>query len=145
MEIKNAVNKIEKEYPTMKQVNKKHLLKTIPNKWKIIGLSSIIISIIMKSNVFAKTTLSDLDDIAAGFEPIPQPSVPEQICINVCPKIQVISAIIFIITTLNIIITKLKYKGQKKINKWIKFLFILSIIIFVLNILAKFIIDIIYS
>lgn len=143
MEIRNVVNEVKNEYPKMEQVSKKHLSNSIPRKWLKVGLSSLGIAMIMKNNVFA---LSPMDistiDIAGGF-PAPIPA-PIRICNAACPIVQIVSAVIFIITGLSILLTKIKAKKQpepKKVKKWVKSLFIISIILFILSILTKFIIN----
>lgn len=143
MEIRNVVNEIKNEYPKMEQVSNKHLSNSIPRKWLKVGLSSLGIAMIMRNNVFA---LSPMDintiDIAGGF-PTPIPA-PIRICNVACPIVQIVSAVIFIVTGLSILITGIKAKKQpepKKVKKWVKILFIISIIVFILSILTKFIIN----
>ena len=146
MEIRNVVNEVKNEYPKMEQVSKKHLSNSIPKKWLKVGLSSLGIAMIFKNNVFALSPVYiNTLDIAGGLTaPVPAPiPAPIRICNVACPIVQVVSAIIFIVTGLSIIITKIKAKKQaepKKIKKWLKILFIISIIAFILSILTKFII-----
>lgn len=145
MEIRNVVNEVKNEYPKMEQISKKHLSNSIPSKWLKVGLSSLGIAMIMKNKVFAfsPNDISSID-IAGGF-PTPIPT-PIKICNVACPIIQIVSAIVFIITGLSILITKIKAKKQpepKKVKKWVKILFIISIIVFILSILTRFIINII--
>ena len=148
MEIRNVVNEVKNEYPKMKQVSKRNLSNNIPSKWLKMGLSSIVIAMIMKNKVFATTLgVNPTPYIAtAGAYPTPIP-VPIKICNIVCPIVQIVSVVIFIITGCNMLITKMKSKKQpehKEVKKWVKFLFIISIIVFILSILARFIIDVIY-
>lgn len=143
MEIKNVVNEVEKEYPKMEQVCKRHLAKSIPSKWIKVGFSSLVIAMIMKNKVSA-VSLSDFNaiDIAGGFTaPVPAPvQVPVyiQICNIVSSIVLIVSAVASIITGLSMLITKMK---SKKVEKWVKIVFIIYIIIFILSILIKFIMN----
>ena len=147
MEIRNVVNEVKNEYPKMDQVSKKHLVNSIPSKWLKFGLSSLGIIIVMKNKVFA---LSPMDintidiDIAGGLSaPVP---APIQVFDIACPIVQIVSMVVFIMTGLSILINKIKSKKQpepKKVKKWVKILFIISIIVFVLSILTQFIINVI--
>ena len=143
MEIRNVVNEVKNEYPKMEQINKKHLSNSIPRKWLKVGLSSLGIAMIMKNNVFAISPKNiNTIDIAGGF-PTSIPA-PIRICNVACPIVQIVSAVVFIITGLSILITKIKTKKQdepKKVKKWIKVLFIISIIVFIISVLAKSIIN----
>ena len=152
MEIRNVVNEVKNEYPKIEQVSKKHLSNSIPKKWLKVGLSSLGITMILKNNVFASSPtdlpdsmeFTEMMDIAGGiseFVPIP---LPIKICNFSCPIVQILSAIIFIVTGLSILITKIKSKKQpepEKVKKWVKVLFIISIILFILSTLAMFIIN----
>ena len=147
MEIRNVVNEVKNEYPKMEQISKKHLLNSIPKKWLKVGLSSLGIALLIKNNVYAisNSAITTTIDIAGGF-PLPIPA-PIRICNAACPIVQIVSAVIFIITGLSILLTKIKAKKQpepKKVKKWIKILFIISIIVFILILLTRFIINIIY-
>ena len=140
MEIRNVVNEVKNEYPKMEQVSKKHLSNNIPKKWLKAGLSSLGITIMFKNNVFAVSPMNI--DIAGGF-PAPIPA-PIRICNVACPIVQIVSAVIFIVTGLSILLTKIKAKKQsepKKIKKWIRILFIISIIVFIISVLTRFIIN----
>jgi len=142
MEIKNVVNNVENEYPKMEQISKKHLSNNIPSKWLKIGLSSLGIAMITKNNVLAVSP--DIIDMPlAGVAEYRIP-VPIQICNVACPIVQIASAVVFIITGLSILITKIKSKKQnepKKIKKWVKVSFIISIIAFIISVLTNFIIN----
>lgn len=146
MEIKNVTNKVENEYPKMKQVSKKCLSNSIPSKWLKVGLSSLGIIMIMKNNAFAYGTISS--EMAGGVPArrqiaikIPLPII--KICKNVSsPIVQMVSVIIFLLMGLYILISKLnskKHSETKKVKKWVKILFVISIIAFILSIIAKFI------
>lgn len=145
MEIRNVVNKIENEYPKMEQISKKHLSNSIPSKWLKIGLSSLGIAILINNKAFAVSNfnLTTIDIAGGAPAPIITP-LPVQICNVACPMVQIVSAVIFIITGLSILLTKIKAKKQdepKKVKKWIKILFIISIIVFTISILTNFIIN----
>lgn len=145
MEIRNVINEVKNDYPKIGQISKKHLSNSIPKKWLNVGLSSFGIAMIMKNQVFALSSTDTITtDIAGGF-PLPIPT-PIKICTVACPIVQIVSAMLFIITGLSILVTKIKAKKQnepKKIKNWIKVLFIISIIVFILSFLAKFFIHII--
>lgn len=144
MEIRNVVNEVKNEYPKMEQVSKKHLSNSIPRKWLKVGLSSLGIAMITKNNVLAVSISPDIIDMPlAGVAEYRIP-VPIQICNVACPIVQIASAVVFIITGLSILITKIKSKKQnepKKIKKWVKVLFIISIIAFIISVLTNFIIN----
>ena len=142
VEIKNVENELRNRYPKMNQVSKKHLLNSIPRKWLKVGLSSLGLALIFKNNVFA---ISPMDiDIAGDISaPIYIP-VPIRICNVACPIVQIVSAVLFIVTGLSILITRIKAKKQdepKKVKKWIKVLFIISLIVFIISVLTKFVIN----
>ena len=145
MEIKNIVNNVENAYPKMEQISKKHLSNNIPSKWLKIGLSSLEIALLTNNKTFAVSNLNFTTiDIAGGAPaPITTP-LPVEICNIACPTVQIVSAVVFIITGLSILLTKIKAKKQsepKKVKKWIKILFIISIVVFILSILTTFIIN----
>lgn len=146
MEIRNIVDEVKNDYPKMEQINKKHLSNSIPNKWLKIGLSSLGIAMITKNNALATTISPDIIDMPlAGDMPayIATP-LPVQIFNVACPIVQIASAIVFIITGLSILITKIKTKKQnehKIVKRWVNILFIISIIVFILSILTKYIIN----
>ena len=138
MEIRNVVNEVKKEYPKMEHLSKNRLIHSIPNKWLKAGLTSIGISILMKNNVFAASVLNNEFayngiDIYGGMGVVENPVQPGNIILSI---IQIILIIAFIITGLNILITKIKSKKQtepKKVKKWVKIIFILSIVILIIT------------
>ena len=144
MEIKNVENELINRYPKMNQVSKKHLLNSIPRKWLKVGLSSLGLALIFKNNVFA---ISPMDIAIAGVSPVTIPApipAPIRICNVACPIVQIVSAVLFIVTGLSILITRIKAKKQdepKKVKKWIKVLFIISLIVFIISVLTKFVIN----
>ena len=140
MEIRSIVNEVKNEYPKLEQVSKKHLSNSILNKWKKIGLSSLGVAMIMKKHVFA-LDMNTID--IAGAAPVTIPA-PIRILNVACPIVQIVSATVFIITGLSIFITKTKSKRQPepiKVKKWVKVIFIISIILFILSILTQGIIE----
>lgn len=151
MEIRNVVNEVKNDYPKMEQVSKKKLTKSVPNKWMKIGISSFVMSILMKSKSFANTTIGGIEinpanqeAIAGGIVSIP---VHVRICEIACPAVQITSIIMFIITGLIILLTKIKTKNEfkfKNVKKWIRIVFIASIIAFILSMLINFIINSVY-
>ena len=136
MEIRNVVNEVKNDYPKMEQVSKKKLTKSVPNKWMKMGISSLVMSILMKSRSFAYSPLEgiEINPAASGGEVTP---VHVRICEIACPAVQSASIVMFIITGLIILITKIK---NKNVKKWIRIVFIASIIAFILSILINFII-----
>ena len=138
MEIKNVVNEVKKEYPKMEHLSKNRLIHSIPNKWLKAGLTSIGISLLMKNNVFATSVLNNEFayngiDIVGGMY---YEEIPVQTSSTILPIIQLILIIAFIITGLNILITKIKSKKQtepKKVKKWVMIIFILSIVILIIT------------
>ncbi len=136
MEIRNVVNEVKNDYPKMEQVSKKKLTKSVPNKWMKMGISSFVMSILMKSRSFAYSPLEgiEINPAASGGEVTP---VHVRICEIACPAVQSASIVMFIITGLIILITKIK---NKNVKKWIRIVFIASIIAFILSILINFII-----
>ena len=130
MEIRNVTETPKKEYPKMNQITEKKLRDTIPNKWLKVGLSSLMIAMLMKNNVLA--TNDPMMYIAGGMTVIVEPPLYVQIC----PAVQVVSIIVFIISSIAILKTKSKAKKQnetKKVKKWIKAIFIISILLFILS------------
>ena len=138
MEIRNVVNEVKNEYPKMNQITKKHLKDTIPNKWLKVALSSLVIAMLMKNNVLATIDSSDFNSIEiAGGAPVEMISIPLYIYVHQISLIA--SIVVFIITGLTILITKIKAKKQNqnpKVKKWIMVIFIISIIVFILNFLV---------
>ena len=145
MEIKSVKNEVKNEYPKLEKPKKKNLHKNISK----ISLTSIGITLLTK-----KTALASID-LAGDVKAVDNTSVPVQlagdvvsepvpvylqICEKVFPILLIISILSFIITGLNILLTKFKSKKSNnpiKIKKWIKVLFILSILLILLCILFK--------
>ena len=139
MEIKNVVKKVNYNYPKINQINKKDLRNMIPDKWTKIGLSSLGISLIMKNNVWATVAPKYY---TGGGSAVPI-SITTKICNIACPTVQILSVLTFLITGLNILITTLNSKKTnkaKEVKKWIKILFIVSIILFIMSTLIKFLV-----
>lgn len=133
MEIRNVTETPKKEYPKMNQITEKKLRDTIPNKWLKVGLSSLMIAILMKNNAFATSSLPDYTMELAGET---QLIVDTPLYVQICPAVQVVSIIVFIISGIAILKTKSKAKKQnetKKVKKWIKAIFIISILLFILS------------
>ena len=147
MEIKSVENEIKNEYPKLKQVGNKHLSNSIPRKWIKVGLSSLIISIIAKKHAFAMVEISDMDIQISGDYPV-HITTPVDICNEVCPIVRIVSAAVFLITSIIILINKEKSEKQSKpikVKKWIKVLFVISIIVFILSIITQIILNNIYN
>ncbi len=120
---------IRNEYP---KVNIKHLISK--NLLKV-GLFSFGIAMMFSNNVLAMSVMDippsgSYSDIGPTLRPFDV----------VWTIVQIVSLIIFVVTGLSILITKIKAKKQpepKKVKKWIKILFIISIIVFILSILTE--------
>lgn len=145
MEIKNIINEVKNDYPKMNQITKKHVSNNIPSKWLKAGVFSLGITLIFKNNVFAFSSINDWTmDIAGGVTaPIHVP-IFIRICDVACPIVQIVSAVLFGVSGLDILVTKIKSKKKselKKVKRWIKVLFIISIILFILSVLTKIIIN----
>ncbi len=145
MEIRNVVNEVKKDYPKMKQVSKKKLENSIPNKWLKVGLSSLAIAIVMNSKIFATSSFITPNDFTqSDFINMPGLVPTEPIPIRICNITQIVSIVTFIILGISILITKIKSKKQsetRKVKKWINVLFIISIYLFALSSLVIFFID----
>ena len=150
MEIRNVVNEVKNDYPKMEQVSKKKLTKSVPNKWMKMGISTFVMSILMKSKSFANTTINGIEinpanqATSGGIVATP---VHVRICEIACPAVRISSIIMFIITGLIILFTKIKTKNEfkfKDVKKWIRIVFIVSIIAFILSMLINFIINGVY-
>ena len=154
MEIRNVVNDVKNDYPKMEQLSKEHLKSTIPNKWLKVGLSSSVITMIMRNKVLASSLSSGIDDVmnVAGFMPVsvagdmpvevvgtqPQRTFLYVLCNDICSYIMIFSFVIFIVTGLNMLIRKFRAKKNnetKKTKKWIKVLFVISFILFIVSLL----------
>lgn len=143
MEIRNVVNEVKNEYPKMDQVSKKHLVNSIPSKWLKLGLSSLGIAMVMKNKVFALSPM-DINTIEIAGSSTALVPAPIQVCDIACSIVQIVSVVVVIMTGLSILINKIKSKKQpepKKVKKWVKILFIISILVFILSILTQFIIN----
>ena len=154
MEIRNVVNDVQNDYPKMEHLSKEHLKSTIPNKWLKVGLSSFVITMMMKNKVLASSLSSGIDDVmnVAGFMPVsvagdmpvevvgtqPQRTFLYVLCNDICSYIMIFSFVIFIVTGLNMLIRKFRAKKNnetKKTKKWIKVLFVISFILFIVSLL----------
>lgn len=147
MEIRNVVNEVKNDYPKMEQVSKKKLTKSVPNKWMKMGISSFVIYILMKSKSFAFSPSDIPTANQATSGGIVATPVHVRICEIACPAIQITSIIMFIITGLIILLTKIKTKNEfkfKNVKKWIRIVFIASIIAFILSMLINFFINGVY-
>ena len=145
MEIRNVVSEVKNEYPQINQVSKKHLVNNIPSKWLKLGISSLVITFIMKNKVLA-VSLSDFDEItiAGGMSTLTPTPVPIQICNIACPIILKVSLVVFIMTYFGILINIIKSKYQSEstqIRKWLIILCIISIIVFFLSFVTTLIIN----
>lgn len=139
MEIRNVVNDVKNEYPKIEQIKQKHLKDNIPNKWKKIGISSLVIAMMTKNNVFA---LSPHDikytnmDLAGGVAtPV---ATPIDIIISILGPL---SFIAFILSGFGLLIAKIKSRKQgetSKAKKWLTVVFLMSIILYIINIIVRY-------
>lgn len=136
MEIRNVVDEVKNEYPKITQISKKQLKNNIPNKWRKIGLSSLVMSMIVENNVFAVTPPTIAGGVAVPVE-VPLYKVA-------LGYASTISILIFVLTGINILITKIKAKKQSenlKDKKWVKIVFRVSILTFILSYLLNIILS----
>ena len=139
MEIKK-VNETNTNYP--KKISNKIIEKNIPAKWIKKGLYSLGIAVLIKYNVYA---VDSLDTQLAGdvvttdpgpIPPIIEDPLPLRICNTACPIIQAISATIFFITGLCLLIPKIISKNKKIKPKNNKVLTIVLSILCILSLIA---------
>lgn len=69
MELRSIKENEKKEYPKLKEVKSKKLKKCIPSKWSKIGITSFMLGLILKSNVYANTEI-DLEGATTVHEKI---------------------------------------------------------------------------
>ena len=135
IEIKNVVKETNYEYPKLNQIDEKRIQNNIPNKWIKVGLSSLVISFLVNNKVIATNVDVIKPEHLGGItysEPI---SIASRIATVVIFIIALLSIFTFIITGFSILIAKIK---SKKVKKWIKVIFIISIILSILGILISF-------
>ena len=142
MEIRNIENEVKKEYPKMEQISKKRLTKCIPEKWKKLGLSYVLINMMIKSKVLAMS-VTEIKTIESGtthvgLSPVHTPSYVVITTIEKTPIIG-IGAMIFFIEGIifRIIIRNSKFKVIKILTDILIFV---SFIIFLIYIITGIII-----
>ena len=134
MEIKNVTNNVENKYPKMEQISKKHLSASIPHKWKKIGLSSLIISLFLKSTALAGSAPIPSDDMQVGGATPTSTSTINLLTISKCTILGItVSSIITLIIGLYIKKAK-KQKEPKKVKTWVNILFILSLAFLIISV-----------
>jgi len=138
MEVRSVV-KSKPDYPKMKSISKKEIKAAIPKKWGAVGITALFMQFLMNNKI-----------LATIIEPSLMPMEPESgvmLITNPIPKYVnigcTISILMFIISGISIIITKIKAKKDNaiKVGKKAKIIFITSIILFVLSRIAIFIIN----
>ena len=144
MEIKSVKNEVKNEYPKLEKTEKKNLHKNLSK----IGLTSIGITLLTKKTAFCVPVELAGDVRVADSASVPvqlagdvaSEPVYLQICEKVFPILLIISILSFIITGLSILLIKFKSKKSNnpiKIKKWIKILFIISILLIILCLILK--------
>lgn len=132
MEIK-CVKKEKIEYPKIDEISNKKLKTCIPNKWIKLGVTSLIFEFIMKNKVFATTdtTLDILGGDVAVIEEIP-------VTAYINTGIQLGTVIVFIISLLGLLLTKIKISKDKeeqktkRVKNVFKILLIISPLVFII-------------
>lgn len=134
MEIK-CVKKEKIEYPKINEISNKKLKTCIPNKWIKLGVTSLIFEFIIKNKVFA-TTLNPNDIQVLGGDVAVIEAIPATTYINT--GITLGTIILFIISLLGMLLTKIKLnKGKeeqktKKLKNVFKILSITSAVVFII-------------
>lgn len=134
MEIK-CVKKEKIEYPKINEISNKKLKTCIPNKWIKLGVTSLIFEFIIKNKVFA-TTLNPNDIQVLGGDVAVIEAIPATTYINT--GITLGTIILFIISLLGLLLTKIKLnKGKeeqktKKLKNVFKILSITSAVVFII-------------
>ena len=125
----------------MKSINKKEIKTAIPKKWTSVGITALFMQFLMNNKVLANIILDPGLGVSAGVQPYYSPIYTVSKAISVI--ISGISILLFAITGISIIITKLKAKKDNniKVGKKTKIIFITSIVLFVLSRIALVIID----
>lgn len=134
MEIK-CVKKEKIEYPKINEISNKKLKTCIPNKWIKLGVTALIFEFIIKNKVFA-TTLNPNDIQVLGGDVAVIEAIPETTYINT--GITLGTIILFIISLLGLLLTKIKFnKGKeeqktKRLKNVFKILSITSALVFII-------------
>ncbi len=112
------------------------ITNSISRKLLKVGLFSLGIVMMFKTNIFA-TSPTDINFTNEFYSYFGAPVRLFDIALSI---VQIVSLIIAVATGLSILITKIKAKKQpelKKVKKWVKILFIISLIVFILSILSE--------
>ena len=120
MEIK-CVKKEKIEYPKINEISNKKLKTYIPNKWIKLGVTSLIFEFIIKNKVFATTLVPDEIQVLGGDVAVIE-AIPATTYINTGKTLGTI--ILFIISLLGLLLTKIKLnkgKEEQKTKKLINF------------------------
>ena len=144
MEIRSVKNEVRAEYPKINEISKKTLKKSIPTKWLKIGLTSWMLSVITRGQVFAISEQMINTEISGGVPVVTAGVIQTPMYVKVinlaAPIIGGLSLITFLASLIIIIKTKRKMKKenkQEKIKKKYKVLLIISIILLLASIIAK--------
>lgn len=112
-------------------MSNKRIKYSIPDKWLKLGVTSFLLNVLMQSKAFA---IADISEVTAGVLPYYNPIY--NYVKGGCNIITLVSALTFLISTIMIIIKKLKEKKQGeniKVSKKIKIVCIISIILLILS------------
>lgn len=136
MEIKKVEKQIKLEYPKINEMSNKRIKYSIPDKWLKLGVTSFLLNVLMQSKAFAIADIISDDNIMVTAGVLPYYDPIYNYIKGGCNIITLISALAFIISSIMMIIKKLKAKKQgenTKVSKKLKIVFIIATILLILS------------